>query len=650
MGKPRLESRNSSSAHDDTVDERELPELLPELREGSEPLDLLKWELTALKLGRDLDDAITEPKTPWEAVKNVRDAVAAEIEIRKKHKPGRTKAMDDRPLGFKTEEKLETIGIQAKAAGTVDNPIMASKSLDSTGRKGKKTPEKSEKNSSKVASATALKKKPPLPPRPKPPLAPPKQSGASPPCKQTQQPQEAQQGTLAPRGATLSPGTATEAEQKTAPIKNGGKHNYFQPIVIDTVDRGNYDDPILLLSGSIVSSPSFKEPLFTNSADSAFKQVRSNDIFTIDSMVERDRRFNGDKIVSPCQNSSIIKCAYSLISEEDGPKWPDELQVVSTVPSVAVPTVNEMPAVNGIPTIAEHYDLSHMDADDLEAEYARLVKARGVESEANLTGSESVEYRAAVAAAALSATLSDNSGSQEESENASIDMPVAASATKESETQEEEDTSVAGRKSKPLEELRKRSMVTEVSSGDQDGKSTEGNVDESQQLFIPVKPSTDEHDNRPTLDGPKKNEEEDEERELTLTRDPSALEAPDPRQAESEDPMEDQMLSASSEGIDEESQGANTDDGSNTQDEANEERSIAMSVGEEHMPFLSAIDAGTKRKRDRIDCDFPSIGNVVAGYFSAGTSKITDEGARAGKADIKKTFFAEAGGCCLALH
>ena len=68
------ESRNGISV--DFDDERDLPEL----REDSEPLDLLKWELTALKLDSDMDAKQHAKQTPWESVKNVRDAVAAEIE------------------------------------------------------------------------------------------------------------------------------------------------------------------------------------------------------------------------------------------------------------------------------------------------------------------------------------------------------------------------------------------------------------------------------------------------------------------------------------------------------------------------------------------------------------------------------------------
>ena len=576
MTRPPLEPPESRNSILMDLDERRLPEV----RDDSEPLDVLKWELTALKLERDVEPAAL---SPWKQVQYVRDAVAAEIEVRKRKTPGpdyneKARECDD-------GRKRETIDIQA-TAGTADNPILTTKSLDIASREeqGKKslsmTPLQKIAAATVSTEATTTITKPPLPPRSK---------------------------------ASMSP--TKSVDSRGAPLVNtSSRQNYFQPIIIDTVEPGDYDEPIIVHSGNLARKPLFAEPPEVNEMDSAFKTAMTHEIIPVGSLVATSMlKSFGGKAPSPCQNSRIVKSAY-VMSSEDQVKWPAELEVANA----AARSLDGTPAI-----VVDHVDLSQMgDADELEAEYKRLVGEGVVKALNTLSAIQS------------EGSLSQEVGTDEQNSIAddSLEYPVTDDGSVDSDASK--DTSTMGKR-KALEELRKKSMVVEVSSAEQDAKA-DGVLKAVKSPIAPLNISTDEYEYQRSV----RVLQDEVRQDLVVLRDPSMRrdpsdghDAPTRRGAV----VVDYVPSASSE---------DESEGHNEEDEINDDRS-AMASEREESSFLSKEPA--KRQHERVDYDYVSIRSVVAGFFGPTNSQITnDGGGTPGKADTRKRLFTTtSGGCCL---
>jgi hypothetical protein len=563
------ESRNTSALYPDARS-------LSELRDDTEPLELLRRDLKALKLERELE---TTPEmlvsSPWKQVHHLRDSVTAEIEVR------------SMPRGVNPRVKKETTDIQSKV-GTVDNPILATHSLDISSQDEvlrmttTVIPQQRVTPATTTSAATATIVRPPLAPRPK----------------------------------NLLPPTKSKDKLGKPVPKITTQPNYFQPIIIDTVEQGDYDEPIIVHSGSFVTNP-----MDNNEVESAFTHVqRPTKASALGFRVSQDILTSfGEIIASPCQNSRIVKSAYAL-SSDDKVRWPAEL----TVTNVLADALAARPVPGGPFIVADHVDLSQMgDADELEAEYKRLVGAIGLKIQKNAT---------------LPAIQSEGSESQEEGTDGqnsiaddSLEYPVTDDGTYNGDCDTSKDASIRV-KLKPLEELRSKCMVVEISSDEHDVKPADIALKGAQSPFTPLNVSTDEDEHGRSIRIPV--EGKASIRGPAMRRDPS--EGREPPAARRRAVFVDPIPTASSE-VESEDSDINDDSRSATESEREDSRFVATEPD--------------KVEDDWLEADYPSIETLVAGYFGSTKSQITNEGGGVarGKADIRKRLFAKAsGGCCLA--
>ena len=99
-----------------------------DFRDEAEPLDMLKWELTALKLGRELEARQQKKEeTSWERVNKVKSALAEEIEVRKKQRP---ESRGNSPVPFHGRQSNGRLGQNE------DFPIPATQSVDVSIKRG----------------------------------------------------------------------------------------------------------------------------------------------------------------------------------------------------------------------------------------------------------------------------------------------------------------------------------------------------------------------------------------------------------------------------------------------------------------------------------------------------------------------------------
>ena len=205
------ESRNGSAL---VLDERDQPEL----RDSSEPLDILTWELTALKLDREFEAA------SWERVQLFRSELAAEIEVRKRQKPWPYKSKDNKPLNFNTSPTMESVA-SPEVRGKEENPIPVTKSLDISTKTEKKSVAFHEKHA--LVSKLNTDMKPPLPPR--------RRSSST--SKQ-------------PNNSMRLDCDSYKSPRANANI-NSGARSAVEPIIVETVDPlpGEYGVPIFVDGG-----------------------------------------------------------------------------------------------------------------------------------------------------------------------------------------------------------------------------------------------------------------------------------------------------------------------------------------------------------------------------------------------------------------
>lgn len=397
--------------------------------------------------------------------------------------------------------------------------------------------------------------------------------------------------------------------------------NYFQPIIIDTVELGDYGEPIIVLSGSLTTKSFLTEPTDINDVEPTFTQVRRPaETISLGSLLPRDIRTGvGKKYAPPCQNSSIVKSAYAL-SSEDKVRWPAELKVTNVLDDASA----SRPMYRNPVIVVDHVDLSQMgDADELEAEYKRLVGASDLKVQKSAT---------------ISATQSEGSESQEEGTDGqnsiaddSLEYPVTDDGTNNGDSDTSKDASIRVKR-KPLEELRRKCMVVEVSSGEHDAKPADGVLKGAKSPFTPLNVSTDVHEHgRIPLD------ETAPIRDPAMRRDPT--EGREPPAARRQTVIVDPVPSASSE---------DESEGHNEEYEINDDRSATASE-REYSSFVAK--EAFQVKHEWLDPDYSSIETFVAAYIGSAKSQITNDGGRGayGKADTRKRLFAKvSGGCCLA--
>jgi len=579
-----LECRNYSFSFkgDDERDE------LAELRDDSEPLDVLKWELTALKLERELDNTSKSREKPKAEAKStvVKSLPSAEIDVNNVKKTVPIISLDIKP---QHRALLEKIGLGQSLpfvplGGTEDNPIPATKSLDvasasderGDNQKEPPTYETSQKSPSPKLNST----RPPLPPRSK--AASPTPSLSSKLLKRT-----------------TSPPHQSTKEQRESPEASIGvsiMHSYSQPIVInsdESEELTNYDEPIIVHSEDV------------GDTEEQYSQLDYNRV-NIEALIARKRAAE-ERVLSPCRNSSIVKSPYSRGGLSVAA---DEEMATQESP---IDSERKEP---------EHIDLSQVDADELEAEYARLLREkRGEESPSESSDEEDI--------------------SQARSETEELIMVPSCLEPSLKDIDEE----VGPYKRKSLDMLRQRSMVSEAESSDeQDVKG----LDSPQ--IINLEEATDEE------------EEEDsgvEERSRSPDNSEPAGQVPQ-KTAVGQEPPETLPKRSSSEESSDDTQNEveeNFSDGerSGYGEETLKNEEYEYPKNEEYdffAPLPPRNDAQGKAKLPCADYDFPSIERVVADYFGA-KNRLTDDGSTGSTgaaADFGKSIFSGATrGCCIGL-
>ena len=623
------ESRTNSVLDNDNPERDELLEL----RDDSEPLDILKWELTALKLGRDLDGRQNEVSTG--RVNSFKKSMVAEFDVLKRNsqKPGPCKPKDDDDK-LKENKHAEKSGLVQPENGTADNPIPATRSLDNG----------STSSTSSTSSSDEKKWKPPTTRRVTRPMT---------------RPNSARKPPLPPR-AKLTPATPSNTKivhesiaslyrQSRVPVESSNlessrRHIYDKPIVINSVDRepANYDEPIILHSADLED----REPILVDSVEDDYDSV------TIDTLVGNKKHIlREERIISPCQNSSIVKSAYAL-DDDSGLEsaWPEELTVTSEVPRSQPTLASDRGELgSAIVVVPDHVDLSQMDADELEAEYARLVdEKRGKKKTKPSLPAKNERQEPVVVAEVKETELAVNNGP----------APVIAQAIP---------------KRKKLDVIREKSVVSDAESNEeQDATGPEEKEQEPKSPQIihleedveeEDDEGDDEYDEDDDDDGDDDDDDDDDDEEgegdefdePILANEPSGSlpritsVGQEPPETLIQRSSLDQIFVSYSDNAEED---AEEDLEDNLEDEEEGTDSGYATAGEHFMrDFVPDIDdsRNSRKKQARVEYDFPSIEKVVSDYFGA-KNRLTDERTRTeASGSFKSSIFAHAGGCCIGI-
>ena len=381
----------------------------PESRDDSQPLDMLTMELTALKMGQDSISVnhhlhynqspkrIKREGNSFDRIRSARDTLLAEMEVRKIEKTGIFFQSTRRtpPTTAVEEPQPGYIG------GTEENPIPATKSLDFPRDTAEKLHQRAIKattenvyspskavTTASTSSKQAPDKRPPLPPR------------TRPPTRQKVKP-------LAPMLKTID--SSNRFKRNTGPRDNidtrstSEQNNYHELIIIGSEDENNfknYQEPVLIhlenADSRDLSESAYREHLNEKNGKefntSVSSNISSSTSTSIDTLVAA-RPEQSERIVSPCQHSSIVKSAYALDTTTQGnSSWPEELTVSSNLP---IPVTSGSPHSTGDhidliqmeseeletqcnknKTECTHFGVGQMDPDELEAEYVRLVTTK----------------------------------------------------------------------------------------------------------------------------------------------------------------------------------------------------------------------------------------------------------------------------------
>ena len=582
------ESRNIFTL--DVVDDERDP---PEACDDSEPLDQLTMELTALKMGRDFSALShrNQEENSFERIRNARDSLLAEVEVRKMQKSGlffqsaTTSIAKERSL-FSTVERNE---LSTASGGTEDNPIPATKSLVDSPPSG--TTEKALqpatatgktlRTNSKVATA----KRPPLPPR----------ARMSP--KQTAKPKATVLETI---DSPYQPEYAKNGRSRQSP------NDYNKPIVIDSeetlTNEYDYQEPVgFNLGNREHPARNYRESVEKKQSTYSPRLTSVNSV-SIDALVARSEQ--SEKIISPCQNSSIVKSAYVLESSaEVSSSWPEELAVSSqTLPLSSgehIVDLSQMDSTDLEPEYAS-LDLSQMDPDELEAEYDRLVKTKH---------------------------------EPKTCKNLAIgDMKTAV-------------------KRKPLDEIRKRSMVSDVESTDEQDAQIEApmmKVHTPQVIHLEEEEEEEEDDDEVEEVEDAEEGEGDEEKESIENRmepqeTPQEIQLVDQDQISlvgQEPPV---TLGQEDASLDEAVPSQEFEE--NIEDEGDED-TVATFEQDQYIFVKNDDGSPKKQSKAKIDYDFSSIERVVADYFG-GKNRLAEEAADPATTRFKKNMFINGGGCCI---
>ena len=596
----------------------------PECRDDSQPLDILTMELTALKMGQDsvsvnhhLHYSPCPKRTKREGnsfdrIRNARDTLLAEMEVRKTEKTGifflstqrttpslppTTGAWEPRPGYISVTEKDSIPATKGLVSSRDTAEKLHQTAIKSTAENIYSLPKAT--TNTKTSIKQASDKRPPLPPRSRPPI------------RQMVEPLAPMQKTIidSPNRFRRNTGPRGTIDARLTSEKN----DYHDLIVIGSEDENqfqNYQEPVFINLENADSRdlseigykcylPEKKGKEFDTSVLSVFS---SSTCMSIDTLVAA-RPEQSERIVSPCQHSSIVKSAYVLDATTQGSSaWPKELVVSTDLP---VPVTSASPHSTG-----DHIDLSQimseeyeaqcnemkigctdlgvdqMDPDELEAEYARLIT----------TKHGSVTTR-----------------------DSAVNLDVHDITTLS--------------KRKPLDEIRKLSVVSAVASiDDQDTQKTLTNraqqeiysgAEETVQIAEKVGEAeavvgTDppEIDQKTFLVG-----ETTQEFPLIFGRDGSSDERVAPQMNEPHLAYE-------------------NDDDSTASDE------------QDQYIFVLNATGNTKQESTRIHMqyDFSAVDRIVADYFG-GETKLAEAAADPGTSKVKRSMFNNItiGGCCMGL-
>lgn len=472
-----LETRNSSSSGGDEIRDQ------AEKREESEPLDAIRSDLEALKLvapyAQRRQDLLGDAS--WEEVQRVRNALTAEIEVRKRHKRGSWKQIAKKPsketLPSQTKKVAPSSDSSVQSAhGTELYPIPLSSSLEQRTRNERKRHALMER---RIAKA----QKPPLPPRARPPPPPPpSQPLTSPPRTSARQsmlklaspnpkPNNQVVASLnsiqgrSPIAGVKQPATPKFIEQ-VVPIKP--KFGPMDPIFVDTVNcvPGEYNEPIF------VDDCDFEDPAVVQ-VGSSFQRPRKT------SAASHIRIFEEIPSAPTYQTSNLKKPAYSPRDTYSGPVWPQELNM-RFEEQTAAPVVTKMYSEEGEENVifvdddhvdlvgADLVDLSQFDeADELELEYAQLINAHGF-----IAPKELVSRTSAVASPLKPWEGSLSKEKEQKNEAGDAEQRAARVAEETITIIPSTDEIAADACTKSFSELGKRSLVVEVGTGEQDLEST----------------------------------------------------------------------------------------------------------------------------------------------------------------------------------